>query len=280
MKFPKINEYDVALLAIIAWIMVLVFPSFNFPVELNTVTLYVIIPNFSAVPALWFLIKSRINAFLKVFLLLTSWFLIVVAVIVASAVFGRAGSSVGSIVFPATFVQPLLGSGMLVLFLVSVRKPKLRWFNFILLTSYWAIYMPKSFNVSLASFDASKFFLGDFLSFIMPMILYLYLVELRRSEGKVVTYTGKHIQGRRRIRAFRLGHLGAYFFLVMLAMFLTSDLFFLKLFNPSVYLLMSIELASPMVWLLLGLVTISILVLVPVVVMFAGQKIKRHIFRR
>lgn len=280
MRFPNVTEYDVALLAIIVWIMVLIYPAFNSPVELNPIALYLLIPNFTLVPIIWALVKSRINAFLKVFLLFTSWFIIIIVVMVVSAKFGTINPSTGSLTMPGTIVQPVVGAAALVFLLASLRKPKLRWFNFLMLTSYWALYMPKSFNVSWTLFDPSRFFFGDFISFILPMLLYFHLVELRRSESRIIPYVRKHIKEHWKIRAFRLGHFGAYILLIVLAMFLTLDLFFLKLFDPSAYLLMSVELTSPMAWLLLGLVTVSILILAPTAVMFVGQKIKRLISRR
>lgn len=279
MKFPKINEYDMALLVVIAWIMVWIYPALSFPVELDTVTLYLIIPNFTLAPILWVLIRSKINTFLKVFLLFTSWFAIVAAAMVISATLGTASPS-GNVVLSGSTVQPLLGAGVLLMLLTSLRKARLRWFNFITLTTWWAIYLPKSFNASWTMFDPSNFFFGDFISFILPMILYLYLVELRKSEGRVIAYMGKHIKGHRRIRVFRLGHFGGYIALIVIGMFLTLNLFFLKLFGPSAYLLMSVELTSPTAWLLLAFITIAILVLVPVAAMFAGKKVTRLISRR
>ncbi len=279
MKFPKINEYDVALLAVIAWITFWVYPSLNFSAELNTVALYLVVPNFALVPILWALVKSKINAFLKVFLLFTSWFLLVLAVMVIAAKFGST-TSVGAIALPSSVIQPLMGATVLASLLASLKKPRIRWFNFVSLTAYWAINMPKSFSTSWTMFDPSKFFFGDFISFILPMILYLHLVELRRSESRAISYLGKHIKGHRKIRVFRFGHFGAYILLITLGVFLTLDLFFLKLFRPSPYLLTSIELTSPMAWLLLALVTVAILILIPVATVAAGQKIKRLISRR
>jgi hypothetical protein len=269
LKLPKLNEYNVLLLVVIAWITVWAYPSFRFPITLNPVLLYLLIPNFLLTPILWAVLKSKINAFLKVFLLLTSWFLLVVAVMVVTK-FADATS----------IIQAVMGAGTLMSLLASLKTTRLRWLNFVWLTFYWAVAMPKSFGTSWAMFDPSKFFFGDFIQFILPLVLYFHLIDLRKSESGAITYTRKHIEGYRKIRVFRFGHFGAYLLLVAAGIFLTLDLFFLKLFGPSAYLLTSVELASPMAWLIISLMTIAILILAPVTVVAVGQKIKKLLSSR
>jgi hypothetical protein len=254
----------VALFVIIAWISIWAYPSFRFPITLNPILLYLLIPNFLLAPIIWAVGKSKINAFLKVFIIFTSWFLLVVAVMVSSKVFDA-----------TSLIQAVMGVGLTVSLLSALKEPRLKWINFLWLTLFWATSMSKSFSVSWALFDPSKFFFGDFVSFILPMVLYLYLVDLRKSEGKTIAYVKKHVKGYRRIRVFRFGHFWAYILLMTVGVFLTLNFFFLRLFGPSVYLLTSVELTSPMAWLLMALATLVILILVPVAAMYAGRKIKQ-----
>lgn len=274
MKFPRINEYDIALLAVIAWITFALYPSFETSATVNWIILYDFVPLFFLVPMVFFLTKRKLNAFLKVFILLTTWFLVILTFIFLSATVATR-DPFGNITFPVSVVQPALGASTLLTLLYSLRRPRVRWFNFVSISTYWAFYMTKGFGNTWATFKPMEFFTGDFLTLVLPMILYLHLVDVRRSESRIIAGI-KKLSTHWRLRAVRAVHFAIYVAIVSLGMFLTLDLFFLKLFGTSAYLMLSLELASPLVWLLLSLITVGILVMLPVSIAALVRKIKER----
>ncbi len=273
-KFPKITEYDIILLALIVWLTAFLYPSFNTTAELNVSAICTFIPASVLCPIIYYLAHKKFNSFMKIFFAVTSWFLIVLATMLITAFVATRGYS-ASHIYPASLVQPLLGAELLVTMLYSIKKPKLRWYNFFYLVVFWAFAMPKSFGTSWAAFKPSEFFFGDFLTFVVPAILYLHLVEVRKSETRISTHIRKQIKAYK-VRFLRLGHFGIYILFIAAAMFLTLDMVFLKFFSSSSYLIISVELASPVTWLLFGVITVGMLMLIPTVIAILVRRRNRR----
>ena len=261
LRFP--TEYELIALGLIGWLAFFIYselPTVPIPAEVMD-RAYDIYPLAFLLPIPWIgwkVARMKIKGISKAVLFPTIWFLYSALMIGLEARFDLTRVLVENYRYTISF-------GIFAMMFESMRRTYLRWPCFLLLVALWAFALPKGSPVAWGSFDPGAFW-GDFLRFLLPACLFVMVVGSKGAELQILNRLRQQTEPRfrpSRIRSLRLLHFGIYVGLVCLAMYLTLNLTALKLFGPSQYLLHSVELASPLGWTLMGLLSLALVVALP-----------------
>ena len=262
LRFP--TEYEIIALAVIGWLVLFIhteLPEVRVPADVVGAARGIGYPLALLLPIPWIgwkVARMRISGISKAFLFPTIWF------VYSAVMIGLEGGFDLTLVLIENY-RYTISFGMLAMLLGSMRKTCLRWPCFTLLVVLWAFALPKGTPLTWGPFDPAAFW-GDFLRFLLPACVYLMLVGTKRSELQILDRLGRQAEPKLnplRTRSLRLLHFGIYVGIFCSAMYLTLNQTALKLFGPSQYLLRSAELASPFGWTLMGLLSLTLLVVIP-----------------
>jgi len=278
MRFPRPNEYNIILLGLIVWLATVLYTHSPPPLQFGIPAppLQLMTPAFLLIPIVWAIAERKINRLVKVAIVCTSWFVFFALIMYLFAVF-KVGVEVR---ITSTTAHYLIVLGTSALMLLSLRKPRLRWPCFWGSVAYYAAV--SSWITPFQGWFFLKpidFLLTDFLPFIFPLVLYVQMAGSSKSEREITEHIKRVEPLSKRIRGYRLAHLGTYALLIFCAVYFALDLLILRPFFPHVYLLKSAELASPAGWLLIWFLTGAMIVLLPLALLIAGGRIGSKIKR-
>lgn len=269
MKLKKFCEYDLFVLIIIVWLMNVIYPTIDFKFDAPTeLMFYVVIPGAVALSFV-FALDKVIHVSTRIGVPITISVLVFLSIFLSA--FLVPWLDLGKTIHLSnSVVQPLAGACTFIALLSSMKKPRLRWPCFIGLIVYLTWKNPSE---TFSAFRPIGFFWGSFIRFVFPSVLYLQLAGSTSTERKVVAGL-RHVKKAFVFRMLRVLHLGVYVSLIFSMMYLTLNLQILKTFYPSLYLLKSIELVSPFGWVLVSLLTISVVGIIPLAILAAIQKVR------